>query len=92
MFYYKHSEEGKRAAQLLREACNGFAADTNRAEKANDNYYLLLNTKAPVVICECGFLSNAEDAALLADEAYRCLVAESLAEGIINYLESSGSS
>ena len=37
--------------------------------RANSNYYLLLHVKCPIVIVECGFLSNRKEAALLQDPA-----------------------
>ena len=39
------------------------------------DYYLLKNAPCPAAIVECGFLSNAEDEALLADENYRMTLA-----------------
>ncbi|MBQ4443453.1 MAG: N-acetylmuramoyl-L-alanine amidase [Clostridia bacterium] len=39
------------------------------------DYYLLKNAPCPAAIVECGFLSNREDEALLADENYRMTLA-----------------
>lgn len=39
------------------------------------DYYLLANAPCPAAIVECGFLSNPEDEALLADEHYRMTLA-----------------
>lgn len=39
------------------------------------DYYLLANAPCPAAIIECGFLSNEEDEALLADERYRMTLA-----------------
>ena len=48
---------------------------------------MLKNTAVPLVIVECGFLSNWEEAELLKEEAYQNTLAEAVAEGIGNYLE-----
>lgn len=62
--------------------------DNTRSEKANDTYYLLKKTKPPVIIVECGFLSNQEEADLLVTEAYQQKLAEAISKGIIAFLNS----
>ena len=54
--------------------------------KPNDSYYLLLHVKCPIVIVECGFLSNWKEAALLKTEEYQDRVAYTLHMGIMEYL------
>jgi N-acetylmuramoyl-L-alanine amidase len=89
VFYYKTSEEGKKVAQCIQESFdNVIGKEKNtRQIKANDNYYLLLHTKVPTVICECGFLSNEEEANKLATDEYQELIAKNVAEGILTYLK-----
>ena len=53
---------------------------------ANDNYYLLLHVKEPIVIAECGFLSNREEAGKLETEEYQDRLAWTLHMGIMEYL------
>ncbi len=48
---------------------------------------MLLHTKCPTVIAECGYLSNHEEARLLASEEYQEKVAEALYLGIKKYYE-----
>ena len=43
-------------------------------------------TKTPVVIAECGFLSNYEEAEKLTSKEYQKEVAEALCVGILTYL------
>ena len=63
VFYYKTSVRGKKLAQILQERFDYVLGDANKRQaKANDNYYLLLHVKEPIVIAECGFLSNREEA------------------------------
>ena len=87
VFYYSHSEEGKRAAELMQKALLALNTENNRKAKANDTYYLLKRTKATTIIVECGFLSNWEEAELLSDEAYQEKTAEAIVEGIKAYIE-----
>lgn len=86
-FYYSKSVEGKALAEIIQEQFLDILGDKqNRLAKANDSYYLLLNTSCPVVIVECGFLSNWEEAALLGDEDYQSQVALVIHNGIMKYL------
>lgn len=91
VFYYKASEKGKRAAEILQASFDGLEEiDNKRASKANDNYYLLLHTSVPMVIAECGFLSNPKEADLLIQESYQEKVAWVLHLGILQYLNEQG--
>lgn len=86
MFYYKHSAEGKKLAQIFQRAFKEYVDSTNeRVEKANDTYYMLLHTKAPTVIAECGFLSSPQEAALLNSAEYQEKIAAALYYGVIEY-------
>ncbi|MGN0407753.1 MAG: N-acetylmuramoyl-L-alanine amidase [Bacteroides sp.] len=88
VFYYKHSAEGKILASCIQESFkNNLNPDNKRVEKYNDSYYMLLNTKLPTVIAECGFLSNEEEAALVDTEEYREKIARAVFEGIENYYQ-----
>ena len=90
VFYYKASEKGKQAAEYLQASFDGLEEiDNRRQAKANDNYYLLLHTSAPMVIAECGFLSNPQEAELLVQDSYQEKVAQVLHGGIMEYLKQS---
>ena len=60
--------------------------DNKRKEKANDTYYMLKRTDVPVIIVECGFLSNRAEADLLVTEEYQDRLAEAIAKGILEYM------
>ncbi len=62
VFYYSHSEEGKRMAEQMQKALLTVDETNTRQAKANDTYYLLKRTEVPTIIVECGFLSNPEEA------------------------------
>lgn len=87
VFYYKDSEESKALAEALQKAFPEVLKDDNRRQaKANSDYFLLRKTACPIVIAECGFLSNASEEALLATEEYQKKVAEALHLGILRYM------
>lgn len=87
VFYYSHSEEGKRMAEVMQKALLKVDADNTRQAKANDTYYLLKRTEVPTIIIECGFLSNPEEAAKLIDSEYQKNMADAIVEGIIACVE-----
>ena len=89
VFYYKGSEKGKRLAELIQERFDYVLGKGNRRQvKANDNYYLLLHVKCPIVIVECGFLSNWEEAKMLNSPEYQDRLAWTIHMGIMEYLNS----
>lgn len=91
VFYYKTSEKGKYLAEILQKRFDYVLGEANkRMAKANDNYYLLLHVKAPIVIVECGFLSNRKEAAQLEQEEYQDRMAWTIHMGILEYLSTVG--
>ena len=91
VFYYGQSQEGKKLAEILQKAMvEQLDPQNHRQAKANESYYLLKKTPSPTVIVECGFLSNSEEAALLATEDYQKKVAEAVKAGILEYLGPTG--
>ncbi len=91
-FYYKTSTEGKRLAEILQKRFDYVLGKENRrSAKANGDYYLLLHVKSPIVIVECGFLSNWKEARKLRSPEYQDKLAWTLHLGIMQYLNGSGS-
>lgn len=89
VFYYKGSSEGEKIAKLLQKSLvMRLDPDNHRQMKENDSYYLLRKTSSPIVIVECGFLSNWEEAGKLTDAAYQEKVAWAIHLGILQYLNS----
>ena len=87
VFYYKTSVRGKKLAQILQGRFDYVLGDANKRQaKANDNYYLLLHVKEPIIIAECGFLSNWEEAEKLETKEYQDRLAWTLHMGIMEYL------
>ena len=90
VFYFTHSDKGKQAAEALQKELLEFDQENTRDIKANDTYYLLKKTEVPVVIAECGFLSNSEEARKLVTEEYQRATAGAVAEGVLQYIRSVG--
>lgn len=87
VFYYTGSNEGKRLAEHIQAQLIEKADPGNKRQiKANDSYYLLKKTDIPIVIVECGFLSNSAEAEKLCDEEYQDRVAWAVHLGILQYL------
>jgi N-acetylmuramoyl-L-alanine amidase len=87
VFYYKDSVKGKLLAGILQQRFDYVLGDRNtRQIKPNSNYYLLLHVKQPIVIVECGFLSNQEESKKLISEEYQDRLAWTLHMGIVEYL------
>lgn len=86
VFYSEGSAEGKKLAGVLQNTIRNQIADGNRrVEKANSSYYLLKKSSCPMVIVECGFLSNHGEAELLTTEDYQNKMAWAICLGIVEY-------
>ena len=48
---------------------------------------MLINSKCPGIIVECGFLSNNKEAANLVDEKYQKEISKILCRGIVKYFD-----
>lgn len=87
IFYYETSGEGKELAADLQESLNTtLEVERPREIKGNTSYYLLKRSKGVLVIAECGFLTNPDEADLLQTEEYQEKVADALTDGIVTYL------
>ncbi|MCH5260464.1 MAG: N-acetylmuramoyl-L-alanine amidase [Lachnospiraceae bacterium] len=90
VFYYTGSEKSKELAQRIQQVMAlELDRDNARQAKANDSYYLLKKTSSPIVIVECGFLSNYEEAQKLSSDLYQEKVAWAIHLAIMQWLNSS---
>ena len=87
-FYPTESEEGKKLAAIIQ---NQIITSTNQTKireiKGNNDYYLLKHSSTPIVIVECGFLSNPAEEQLLLTDEYQRKMAWSIYLGTLQYLE-----
>lgn len=87
VFFYTGSREGQELAELIqRQLVDKADPENKRQIKANDSYYLLKKTGVPIVIVECGFLSNSEEAQKLCSDEYQEELAWAIHMGILQYL------
>ena len=87
VFYYTTSSESQKLAEILQNTLiEQVDPQNHRAAKSNDSYYLLKKAVCPIVIVECGFLSNWNEAALLVTEDYQQKIAQAIADGIEKHL------
>ncbi len=87
VFYFKHSAQGERDAGIMQETLRTVDVGNTKQPKADDTYYLLKKTETPIIIIECGFLSNPEEAEKLATKEYQKEMAQAIADGITACLE-----
>lgn len=89
VFYYKDSIKSEKAALIMQQQLiNTIKPEKEREAKDNTSYYLLKKTSSPIIIVECGFLSNNREAKLLSDENYQKKIAWGIHMGILKYLNS----
>ena len=88
VFYSPNDPRSEQLAACVRRSLVGLLQPDNKREitKAGSNIYLLNNCQNPCVLVECGFLSNPDEAALLADPEYRRQIAFAIYCGVIEYL------
>lgn len=91
MFYGKNNAASEILAQNIQETfvANLQKDNVRQIKEGTKSVYLLCHAKTPIVLVECGFLSNEEEAYLLATEEYQQKVAFTIYSGILRYMESS---
>ncbi len=87
VFYHTSSEQGKLLADSLQTALISVDPENHRCAKANDSYYLLKKSTCPLVIVECGFLSNQAEAEKLCTDAYQDALSNAIVSGIAAYFK-----
>lgn len=89
--YYSQNNEASRSLALSIEQSirSTLQPDNNRASKPSDGkIYLLDKLSCPSVLIECGFLSNAEECALLCTEEYQNHICAVIASSVERFLAS----
>lgn len=87
VFYYGGSQKSETFAHIMQEQIKSSIQDDNkRKAQAENSYYMLKNTYGTIIIVECGFLSNNEEANLLMQDNYQEKMAEAMYLGIETYM------
>ncbi len=84
-------EASKRLAQTIQDNIKTQLQPENYREikESYDSLYLLCNAPAPIVLVECGFLSNRREEALLCDPDYQKQMAFLVYISVLEYLQNS---
>ena len=92
VFFRSEKDASYTFACAVQTALNGMEECVKKAEALRGDYYILNCNEYPAIIVECGFLSNAEDEALLTSARYRRTLAQTIVSGALSYLTSASSS
>ena len=84
VFYQKGDDRDKAFADCLQRVFNDFTGNTHSA--LGGDYFMCRETSCVSVIVECGFLSNAEETALLKTDDYRATFCNEILRGVLYYL------
>jgi len=88
MFYGKQ-EGSKKLASILQSEIKTALQPTNKREiKEGDGIYILENSALPIVLIECGFISNHDELIKLKDESYVNKLSAAIYTGVCKYLNS----
>lgn len=86
-FYKNQDEKSRQIAERIQLSLNNFIKKPNSREiKSISGIYLTKNVEIPLVLVECGFLSNTEENNLLQTDSYQNELAWSIYIGLMDYL------
>jgi N-acetylmuramoyl-L-alanine amidase len=78
--------ESKRLAEIVQGSLTkGIADGTDRTALSKSGVLILKNPSSPIIIVECGFLSNKAEADLLQSKEYQKKIAACVYEGIMTF-------
>ena len=87
VYYTKEKEDDSyELAKQIQETITSYIDVRDRGVKS-DRFQVLLQSKMPAVLVECGFLTNDEEFKKLKDEAYQEDLAEGITQGILTYID-----
>ena len=85
-FYKNNDEVSKNIALSVQNSLNYFMGkENNRQIKSISDIYLTKNVDIPLILIECGFLSNDEEKELLKSDVYQERIAWCIYAGLIDY-------
>ena len=90
-FYSKDSPEGKIIAEIIQTRIKeALDPENDRSPLPKDDIIIMKNNKAPLVLVECGFLSNDAEAEKLQNEEYQEKLAAVITMGLKEFFISTG--
>lgn len=91
VFYYQKSAPGRQLAEMIQaQLIETIADDNHRKAKSNTSYYMLTKTECPLVIVECGYMSNIREADLLTEDDYQEKMAWGIHLAILQFVNDGG--
>ena len=85
-FYKSKDDISKKIAQSIQTNLNNFIRkENNRQIKTIPPIYLSKHVKIPLVLVECGFISNQEESKLLQTDSYQNILAWGIYMGLLEY-------
>ena len=86
--YHSENEMSRLLAERVRASLKEtLQPDNKRPLKPSNEIYILKNTKHPIILVECGFLSNPAECEKLSQKEYQKQLSFSIVCGIIKYME-----
>lgn len=90
VFYRAGQADSRLLAGVLQARLIADLAPSRQRSAHTGEYYLLEHLQIPAVLVECGFLSNAQEEALLLTPAYQQQLANAICSGVRDYFRLSG--
>lgn len=89
VFYCKNQSGSKELAGCIQKSIveSLQKENTRQIKECTSDVYLVHNAVTTAVMVECGFLSNADEAARLSDNTYQYEMALAISRGLMNYLQ-----
>ena len=91
VFFRAGSERSQALACMIQDSLNGMEECVKKSSPLAGDYFILNCSDYPSVIVEGGFLSNAQDEALLVTRGYQKKLAAAIARGALAFLASAAS-
>lgn len=85
-FYYPAVKENKVLATSIQKELISCLKNTDRLARPIHHVYLLKHIQVPSALVEAGFVSNANERAMLGEERYQKKIAAAIYHGVLHYL------
>ncbi|MCV9888117.1 N-acetylmuramoyl-L-alanine amidase [Metabacillus halosaccharovorans] len=86
---YVYTTKPKTATRLAQMVQNELISSTKRKDRGvkTANFHVLKATSMTAILCECGFMTNKEEAALLQTSSYRLTCSKAIVDAIVKYYQ-----
>nr|WP_248845129.1 N-acetylmuramoyl-L-alanine amidase CwlD [Aneurinibacillus sp. XH2] len=84
-FYSPALKQSGQMAHLIQDEIKRVISNTDRVAKKTDDIFILRTAECPSVLVEVGFLSNEQEAKLMATSRYQKQMANAIYQGILRY-------